>query len=488
MKSLRINAFEDDLERYLFGGGKGYDLLHGPISFIQIETAKLIGKLHRQIEVLDDTFDLSDLEMKIEKMDRTVGDRKRKLEGMTDKLSAELSQALVTAKQDFEGRCGTAEATLKDDLNAYDSYEALEDNWNGGAHLAGLPGRSFAALQKQAEKLLQDAVGGVLRKQTREIRRQVRGELGEIALELPEMPEMVLQLQEPKIDEAEEAKLKKREQEIEDLNRQLEELDPAYTSINKRHYEDLQEKRQRLSEEYHSELQHLGSRPEARIRKTTEEKVQDVRGLGGALAYLVRGKKRIQTEKEIFDNQDQEYYDRRRRDLETKYTERLAELDREVKEAEKKYGTELMARRKAEKLEKLEQNYQQALEKAESQYQKKLDKANQRVAASTKGQLISTFQRAVEVLKAAVEHSVGQTENMATDFIENAIAELDATLKAHNQELEKLKSLKKVKVSERDKSKEGIARAIEDLSTLQEAAAHLEKEHEAFATESGEEK
>ena len=115
---------------------KGYDLLHGPISFIQIETANLIGKLHRQIEVLDDTFDLSDLEIKIKEMDSIVEDRKRKLEGMTDKLSAELSQELGTARQDFEGRCGTAEATLKDDLNAYDSYEAFEDNWNGGAPLS----------------------------------------------------------------------------------------------------------------------------------------------------------------------------------------------------------------------------------------------------------------------------------------------------------------------------------------------------------------
>ena len=481
-----INAFEDDLERYLFGGGKGYDLLHSPISFIQIETAKLIGKLHRQIEVLDDTFDLSDLEIKIEKMDRTVGDRRRELEGMTDELSAELSQALVDAKEAFEVRCGLAEETLKDDLNAYDSYEALEDNWNGGTHLADLPGRNFAALQRQAGKLLQDAVGGVLRKQTREIRQQVRGELGEIALELPEMPEMVLQLQAPKIDEAEEEKLNKREREIEDINRQLEKLESAYTSINKRHYEDLQEERQRLIEEYHSKLQYLGSRPETKIITKIEEKDQDVRGLGGFLAYLFRGKKRIQTTKDIVDEQDQEYYEQRREDIEAQYTEKLAELDRQTKEAEGKYDDELVARRKAEKLEELEQNYQQALEKAKSQHQDKSDTASQRAAVLNKKQLISTFQRAVEALKAAVERSVGQTENMATDFIENAMAELDATLKAHNQELEKLKSLKKVKVSERDKSKVGVARAIEDLNTLQEAAAHLEKEHEAFATESGE--
>ena len=488
IEESRINAFEDDLERYLFGDGKGYDLLHGPISFIQIETAKLIRKLHRQIEVLDDAFDLSDLEMKIEKMDRTVGDRKRELEGMTDKLSEELSRALVHAKEAFEVRCGLAEETLKDYLNAYDSPEALEDNWNDGDHLADLPGRNFAELQSRAEKLLQDAVRSVLRKQTREIRRQVQGELGEIALELPEMPEMVLQLQAPKIDEAEEAKLKEREREIEEINRKLDQLeDQQAGGRNERRYVELREERQRLSEEHHSELQHLGSRPEAKIRTDIEEEVQDVRGIGGGLAYLFRGKKRIQIEKKIVDNQDQEYYDRRLRNIETQYTEKLAELDRQTKEAEKKFDAELVARRKAEKLEELNQNKQQALEKAESHYQEQSDKAGQRAATLNKVQLISTFQRAVEALKAAVEHSVGQTENMATDFIENAMAELDATLKAHNQELEKLKSLKEVKESERDTAKEGIARAIEDLKTLQEAAAHLEKEHEAFATESGEE-
>ena len=484
----RINAFEDDLERYLFGGGKGYDLLHSPISFIQSETAKLIGKLHRQIEVLDDTFDLSDLEIKIEKMNRTVGDRRRELEGMTDELSEELSQALVDAQRAFEERCRLAEEVLKDDLNAYDSHKALEDNWNGGAHLAELPGRSFAALERQASKLLQDAIGGVLRRQTREIRRQVRDELGGIALELPEMPEMVLQLQAPKIDEAEEAKLKKREREIEDINRQLEKLDDAQAGTNERHYAELQEEKRLLSEEYHNELQHLGSRPEARIKTVIEEVEQDVGGLGGFLAYLFRGKKRIRTSREEADDQDQKYHEQKLESIETRYKERKAELDRLTKEVEIEYDAELVERRRAEKLEELNRNRQQALERAESQYRENVAKTHQRAAESTKGQLIGTFQRAVETLKAAVEHCVDQTGNMATDFIENAMAELDATLKDHNQELVKLKSLKKVKESERDTSKEGISRAIEELKTLQETAVHLEKEHEAFATESGEEK
>ena len=480
IEESRISAFEDDLERYLFGGGKGYDLLHSPISFIKNETAKLIGKLHRQIEVLDDAFDLSDLEMKIQKMDRNVGDRKRELEGMTDKLSEELSRALVVAKEAFEVRCGLEEETLKDGLNDYDSYEALEEDWNEGIHLAELPGKKFAVLERKAEKLLKGAVDGVLRKQTKKIQKQVRGELGEIALELPEMPEMVLKLRSPKIDETEAKKLDKLEREREDTNRKLEKMEYSYTPINKFLYEDLKEKIQKLDEAYHSKLQYLGSRPEARIRTVIEQVERD--------KFWGLWKEQVEIPKEIVDDQDQKHHDQQIEKIEAWYDKKKDELDRLAKEKGKVLAAGEVEQRKAEKLEETRQNYEQALEQERIRYRDYKEKANQRAAASTKGQLISTFQRAVEVLKDAVEHSVGQTGSMATDFIEKAMAELDVALKAHNQELAKLQSLKEVKEGERDTAREGIVRAIEALKPLQEAAAHLEKEHEAFATESGEEK
>ncbi len=487
IEESRINAFEDDLARYLFGGGKGYDLLHSPISFIQSETAKLIGKLHRQIEVLDDTFDLSDLEIKIQKMDRVVGDRRRKLEGITDELSEELSQALVDAQGAFEERCKLAEEALKDELNAYDLYEYLEDNWKSGAHLAELPGRRFTAIERQANKLLQDAVDGVLRKQTREIRSQVRDELGGIALELPKMPEMVLQLQAPKIDEAEEAELKKRESEIEDINRELDQLDHQRVkgTINQHRYEELQKEKQQLIENFHSSLQKEGSRPESKVRTTIERKPEKRGGLAGTVIEIIFGKKVIDSRQEIIDRRDQEYYDQRVKNIEADYKKKLEEIECRAKELEGEYDQATLNIFKAEKLEEVRKNREKALTASESEYQDKLAKANQRAVQSNTGQLLSTFQRAVEILKDAVEHSVGQTKNMATEFIENVMADLDATLKAHNQELEKLKSLKKVKVSERDKSKEEIARAIEDLNALKMAAADLEKEHETFASESG---
>ena len=337
IEESEIGAFEEDLERYLFGGDKGYDLLHSPLSFIQSETAKLISRLHRQIEVLNDTFDLADLELKIEKMERIVADRKRELEGMTDELSEELSQALLKAQEAFEERCKLEEETLKDEINAFNSHEALQDNWSDGAHLANLPGRNFAVLERQAGKLLNDAVGRVLRKQTREIRRQVRDELGEIALELPEVPEMVLQLQEPKIDEVEAEKLEKLESEIEDCDRQLEQLDEAQAGINESHYAKLQEDKQGLIEEHIRTMQLLGSRPELSIRNVERVREVPVKGIFGGLAWLFRGKKEIAYIEEVRDDKGQKGYDQRLEKIETRYKENLADLDHRTEEARKIY-------------------------------------------------------------------------------------------------------------------------------------------------------
>ena len=514
-----IDAFEDDLERYLFGGGKGRDLLHSPLSFIKSEAAKLIDKLNRQLEVLDGTFDLSGLEREIEETERIVEDRKRELEGMTDELSEELSQELLKAQEAFEEQCKLALEAIRDELNAYDSHEALKDNWNNGARLADLPGRKLAALDRQAGKFLNDAVGRVLRKQTREIRKQIRSELGEVTFDLPEVPEMTFQLQAPKIDGAEEAKLKKSEREIEDIDRQLEKLDDARAGIDEHRYNDLKEKRQQLSEEYHSELQHLGSRPEVRVY--TEVKQREVPSggakeaaggsvAGGALGFFLGGplgaaigaaiggggggligsSRTVQEsyEETVRDDTDRKHYDQCRRNIQTEHAEKLAELDRLAEKAKEKYDAEVLARRRFEKLEELKRNREQALKRVESQYREKKEKARKSALVSAKGELVNTFQRVEETLKAAVEHCIGQTEKVATDFIENAMAELDATLKDHNQELAKLQSMKEVKESERDTAKEGITQAIEDLETLKETATHLNKKHEAFVAEAGEEK
>lgn len=481
-----IVAFEDDLARYLFGGEKGYDLLHNPLSFIQSETAKIEQKLHRQIEVLDDTFDLPELEQQIEKTGRVITDRKRELEGMTDELSDNLSSALSEVEGALDEKCKLEEQSLKDTIHVYDSPEALKDNWNTGACIATLPERKLTLLERQADKLISNAVERVLRQTTRTIRTRIRDELGEISLELPELPEMTVELQEPQIDTDADEKIKKLIKQLEDCEQELVKLDAAHAGINERHYNELREERDRIEEQHITELQLLGERPEVRYESVIKEKERPVRGILGGLKWLFVGKPRVEYEKKIKDDQERREHEKRQESIKRKHQEKLAEIDRIVEEARGKFDQELLEKRQVEQQEKLRQNSQQALEKEESRHSENEEKARQRAVKLTQGQLVSAFRDAAEILKSMVENNVRQTRDMATSYIDKVMEELDTTLTANKRELEKLESLKDAKESDRDALKEGITKALEELKTLREEASSLLDDHDAFIAESGE--
>ena len=484
VEESRIVAFEDDLARYLFGGEKGRDLLHNPLSFIQSETAKIEQKLHRQIEVLDDTFDLPELEQQIEKTGRVIADRKRELEGMTDELSDNLSSALSEVDERLDEKCKLEEESLKDTIHVYDSPEALKDNWNTGARIATLPERALTRLERQASKLINGALERVLRQTTRTIRTRIRDELGEISLEFPELPEMTFELQEPQIDADE--KIKKLTKQLEDCEQELVKLDAAHAGINELHYNELLERQQLLKEERINELQLLGERPEVRYESVIKEKERPVRGILGGLKWCFVGKPRVEYEKKIKDDEERREHDSRRETIDRQYREKLAEIDRRVEEARERYDQEQLKRLRRAQVQKIEQNYQQALEKEESRHLENEEKARQRAVESTRGQLVSAFRDAAELLKSMVENNVRQTRDMATSYIDKVMEELDTTLTANKRELEKLESLKDAKESDRDALKEGITKALEELKTLREEASSLLDDHNAFIAESGE--
>ena len=481
-----IVAFEEDLERYLFGSDKARDLLHSPLSFIQSETNKIASKLNRQIEVLDGTSDLSDLELQIKEMERIVEKRKHELEGMTDELSEELSSALSNVEKSFDEKCKLEVESLKDEIRAYDSFEVLKTNWSDGANLATLPGRKLANLDRQARKLINDSVERVLRKQTRTIRRQIEGELKEISLELPELLDMTLQLPELEIDTVRVENIKKLQIQIEDCNQKLKELDASYDGQNESDYNALQDEQQRLIDEFYQERQLLGCRPSVEVRPVIKEEYEDREGLGGFLKYLWGTKTRREYPEEVKDDQERRDYDKRLETIEDRYRNKLAETERVVEKAKKEYRKEAVEKRRAEKLEELNRSHQQALEKAKLDHDENIENARQRAAESTRNRLVSSFQVAEETLKYVVEQSVAQTRDIATGFIDNVMEELDTTLTTNKEELAKLKSLMEEKESEQEASKGRIRKALEELQALGAEASGLEDEHEAFIEGSSE--
>ena len=115
------------------------------------------------------------LEGKIEKTERVIEDRKRELEGMTDELSEKLSSVLSTVDEALDEKCQLENQSLLDTIRAYDSLEALKDNWNTGACIATLPERKLILLERQANMLINDAVERVLRRTTGPFGWQIRG-------------------------------------------------------------------------------------------------------------------------------------------------------------------------------------------------------------------------------------------------------------------------------------------------------------------------
>ena len=480
LEDSRIVAFEDDLQHYLFRGGKGYDLLRNPLSFIQREIDRRRSDLGRQTEVLDDRFDVSAVELDIEKMKRTVDERKQKLAGATDELSDDLSKALSEVEKALAERCQLEEEALQDLLNVYDSVETLKADWSDGLHIATLPGRKAVELERYAEKSVKEAIDRVLRKASRAMRKQISDELGDLSVELPTLPELSLQVQEQERESAEVADIKKK---IEDTDKQLEELERNTVREHEEEYRRLESELQREREEYHFQIQQLGSRPEIRITERTVVDKKWREGLLGVVGTVFIGRKAIEHIEEIKDDEEGGRHDRRLEQLRNQHADKEAELERMARVARGKYSEEIVARKRAEKLQSMQSNYQQELDKEEARHRRAVADERTRAVGVTKSRVVMVFRDAMQRVKDAVGDSVSKTENMAADFIAEVSEALDDGLRTNEKELEKLRSLKEQTVGEREKSRGKIEASLNELSALRADASQLVKHHADFIQE-----
>ena len=478
----RIEAFERDLQDYLFRGEKGSDLLRSPFSFIRTHTDLAVSYLNRQTAVLDDRFDVAAHERDIEKMQRRIDAHKHELAAATDDLSEELSTALSTVEKALAERCELAEEELRDLLNAYDSVETLKQDWSDGLHIATLPGRKAAELGRYGTKSMKEAVDGALRKASRAVRKQIRDELGELSVELPTLPELSLQVREPESRSDEVDEIKKR---IEDTDRRLQELEPKTVGANEGEYRRLESELQREREEYHFQLQQLGSRPEIRITERTVVDHKWREGLVGIIGTVLIGRKETEHVEEVRDDEERREHDESREDLRKQHEEKIADIERRVREARGKLSDEMVDRKRAENLEKVRVNYQRTLDKEETRHRKAVADERTRAVEVTKNRVIRVFRDAMQRVKDVVGDSIGKTGNMAAVFIAEVSEALDEGLKTEEKELEKLRSLKEQTVGEREKTRRKIEGSLQELSALQGDASQLMKQHTNFIRETG---
>ena len=474
----KIEVFESALDEYLFRGDKARDQLFSPVSFVQGEAGRLDEELRRQLDVIDGRFDMSDLELQVQKIERVIADRKHELDGITGELARKLSEALSKVEEVFKEKRKDAEASLLDEIRAYgDSYEALENNWADGSHFATLPGRKAIALQHQTKRMMEGAVSRVLRQADRNMRDRIREELGEISLDLPNLDEFEAALPELKIKDETARKIQAQIQaiskKIKANERKLTEMSTSYRS--KEDYEEAKEERDRLLEQHALAFQQLGSRPGARFLTDIERRRERRKGLIGAIGNVLIGEKVVLVPIHRIDDQEGRAYDERRDRIEEQKREKLNDVERRIAKARKSCNADRLEELRSKRRAEVTENCRQELERLEKQQRTNRQDDERRAVAAAHGQLMESFRSAADALETVVTDHIDRT-NMAEEFLAKWIDQLDAFLRERQQELQRLKALKDEQESERDASRERIGNARQQLKGLQDEASRLNRD------------
>ena len=346
----RILGFESALERYLFSEDeRGRDLLHSPLEFIRDRSDELASILDRQVEILDGRYDLRSHELDIQKAGRSVDDQKRRIQDMSASIAEELSNALAIARATLEEKRKLAEQSLQDQVHEYDSPEALQAS---SREVQELPGRALETLGRQAEALLRDHVDRVLRKQTRDLRKQLRNTLGELAVELPRIEDVTVQVADAKVSPETDEEIDKLKADIRHVEGEQDKLESAFSGVAEMEYQAAQEEVQRSQEESIERMQVLGSRPKVRITHIQKSRDGKVRGLLGAINFLLSGRPQEDYVEEVKDDEEVRDYERRRDATEKEALCKIDAVQQQVEAARGRYAAEIVARREAEKLER----------------------------------------------------------------------------------------------------------------------------------------
>ena len=477
----QILGFESALERYLFSEDeRGRDLLQSPLEVIRRESHELASMLDRQVEMLDGRYDLRSHELNIQKAERSVDDQKRRLQGMSASIAEELSNALANARATLEGKRKLAEQSLQDQVHEYDSPEALQAS---SREVQELPGRALETLGRQAEALLRDSVDRVLRKQTRDLRKQLHNTLGELAVDLPRIEDVTVQVADAKVSPENDEEIDKLKADISHVEGEQDKLESAFSGRAEMEYQAAQEEVQRSREEYTQQLQVLGSRPKVSIKHEPKPRDGKVRGLFGGINFVLFGTPQEHYVEEVKDDEEVRDYERRQDAIEKEARRRIDAVQQRVEDARGRYAAELVARRKAEKLEEIQRNKQKTLDALNERWRESAEKARQAAVRTTRARLLRAFHQGVETLQHQWESVAGRYEEMAADYIAEMGQKFDSTLQSKRQELAKLVSLRDKEASEKEAAKERINDLLQKLRELGDGAGSLMNDHEAFCLE-----
>jgi hypothetical protein len=447
-----MDEFEQELEKYLFQGGKTRDLLQSPVNFLLATLTEAKKYLEQQREVLNGSFDFTKIEQNEKELSLFIEQYKLECDEQGEKLTRRLNDSLKNEIEQLTEDLEREKESLKDMLNTISTVQEMRDNWENGLSISTYPQNRLAAFVNRADRKIKEALESVFEVEQRKLKKRIHELLSNsdnpiISMEL--IPSIQLVYTEPHIDEKEQQEIHRRQQELENLDMRIGELSASdHLPIIQQELEDLKQKRQHEQNELSVQYQQLGTRPEPIIKREIVESTQSPKGIFGFIGWIFFGPSVKETLVERIDRSEQEIYERDKAIILERYQEKITTIETKIQNAKTEKNKASLEQLQKKKIEEERQKKEALLHEAKRSWDQRKNHIEENAMKINRRQILDKFSRSCEMFIELCRSEMKKHKQLIQQFLDQTIEQLNEELANKRHQLHELQQLKQTKQAE----------------------------------------
>lgn len=461
-----IEIFEERLLKYLTQGEKSQNELLSPINKVHSFLLETETDTKRRIEELSNTLDTDELRLQISQLKDEEEALCTKLNNSRIEIRNKVSEILRDGEKEIKASASDIKTECLSQIKGAEDLEELKAN-------------AQIYTNKIYRKYVQlcDAVLGKVDIRYREL---IAEEYNEYASSIEErmtdqQGEKKVEFRKIKLDDGffgvdlnVDEVLAKRAEILAEIGKAEERLDTLY--IDKIRADETARKRKELlsaksalKNERMEEFQFLGSRPDIKAYKRTEERKQG--GVLGFYRWWFTGSSKRKVTVEVYDDYEQREYDNDKRRINDEYQNEIEDIEHQIRCLSSTSSEEVDISIK--RLERLKAKKQQELDELEARYQKdkaKTQRAMKRRAEAYVESLIDDIE--AENLKKIYEQLRGNKDAMTNALLDVLQLELQNTISRKRKDIELREKQLSSSQEAKDTLIEQLTASIEELQSI----------------------
>ena len=468
-KDSRMQAFEDRLWRFLTQGEKAKSELLAPIEQLIGQLSDIKERNKNELDVISGQVDANDIEEKQIELNKQLNELDEQLQEKTKGMKTDVKDA----ERDFKEEIESSAKKCKDDmLHKIEYFEDIKE-------------LDSVSLQKQIESKLYragreaygnycDRIQEILAMCNTAITDELNDlQEGSFQIQLDKklvLPEYSVGLEEY---EKETERLKTEIKQAEEVAEKYEnDLMMAMKADNdrkslERKLESIKQARNFYEENSETCI------PTVQRRVEQKEVITKRGGIGGAIAFILNGRKREWKEVEVLDHSERDDYLKRRDNRLKKYDDEIDQLDAEIQRCA--VADSAAAQKAAERKARLLTERKNELQTYESNFAKKLKEENLIQIKKLKRNVEDYVDEMVDDFTKQCRTEFRKTRdiqiNLMTDLIGRSIKK---QIEGKQQELELLKRQLESAVSERNIRKTELESELADIMSILSNVLNIE--------------